>query len=120
MATNPFISICDKISNTRAALLKWSKDRFGKLKDDIALIRSQLTVFYDTPFSATPTEDCVALEMKLNELLHLEQCFWRQRAKVFWLTNGDLNTNFFSPTGKQPKKEEFHKVLEQYEWHVVH
>ena len=31
----------------------------------------------------------------LAKLLKDEELYWKQRAKAFWLENGDLNTNFF-------------------------
>ena len=32
---------------------------------------------------------------RLAKLLEDEELYWKQRAKAFWLENGDLNTNFF-------------------------
>ncbi|KAK9929750.1 hypothetical protein M0R45_026836 [Rubus argutus] len=45
------------------------------------------------------------LETKLNRLLHQEETFWRQRAKVFWLSDGDLNAKFFHRTASNRKKK---------------
>ena len=33
--------------------------------------------------------------MCLAKLLEDEELYWKQRAKAFWLENGDLNTKFF-------------------------
>ena len=33
--------------------------------------------------------------MCLTKLLEDEELYWKQRAKNFWLENGDLNTKFF-------------------------
>jgi hypothetical protein len=30
-----------------------------------------------------------------DELLHREEMMWRQRARVLWLNEGDINTKFF-------------------------
>lgn len=49
--------------------------------------------------------DRLALETKLNLLLHQEQAFWKQRAKVFWLTDGDLNTKFFHISASNRKNK---------------
>ena len=32
---------------------------------------------------------------QLSNLLTQEEIFWRQRAKMYWLRDGDSNTNFF-------------------------
>lgn len=65
------------------------------MRKEIESIRGKLAYFFDTSFSVAPSEDRLCLESKLNELLHQEQIFWKQRAKIFWLTDGDMNTKFF-------------------------
>jgi hypothetical protein len=92
---DPLSNIRSKINGTRTALLEWSKTHFGRLKAEIDTTRAQLAHFFDTSFSAIPTDGRLFLESKLNDLLHQENAFWKQRAKVFWITDGDLNTNFF-------------------------
>ena len=51
---DPFSSICRKISHTREVLLKWSRHKFGQLKDDIAKLCALLAFFYDSSTLATP------------------------------------------------------------------
>lgn len=34
-------------------------------------------------------------QKKLHDLLIHEESYWKQRAKAFWLSEGDLNTKFF-------------------------
>ncbi|PRQ56718.1 putative RNA-directed DNA polymerase [Rosa chinensis] len=95
----------NRMQSTRAALESWSEKSFGCIRKEIAKIRNQLSVFYDSSLSAPLEEDRVALQLKLNDLLHQEQVFWRQRAKVFWLKDGDLNTKFFHQRVKNRKKK---------------
>ncbi|KAM5560293.1 hypothetical protein ABKV19_021457 [Rosa sericea] len=45
------------------------------------------------------------LETRLNELLRREESFWRQRAKIFWLSDGDLNTKFFHQRASNRRKK---------------
>lgn len=40
----------------------------------------------------------------LNELMAQEETYWRQRAKVFWLEEGDTNSHFFHASASLRKK----------------
>ncbi|XP_074352714.1 uncharacterized protein LOC141691861 [Apium graveolens] len=41
---------------------------------------------------------------RLNELLLHEELYWKQMAKVFWLTEGDANTKFFHASASTRRK----------------
>lgn len=41
---------------------------------------------------------------KLNDLLYHEETYWKQRAKLFWLEEGDTNTKFFHASATSRKK----------------
>lgn len=101
----PVSMIRNKITNTRFALMEWSTSRFGNLKEEIEKTRAQLAFFFDNSYSAPPNDDRLALEDKLNSLLHQEHAFWLQRAKVFWLMDGDLNTKFFHRCATNRKRK---------------
>ncbi|XP_061999476.1 uncharacterized protein LOC133716838 [Rosa rugosa] len=102
---NPFLVVCGKIKETRRALQEWSDAKFGSLREDISILRDKLSVFYEPTFSTPPDEVRVQLEKELDELLKKEQDFWRQRAKVFWLQEGDLNTRFFHQRASNRRKK---------------
>ncbi|XP_024199901.1 uncharacterized protein LOC112203116 [Rosa chinensis] len=91
----PLRAVCNKIHNTREALIEWSASKFGSLKKEIEVARAQLAVGFDSSVSEQIKEMRSLLENKLSELLQREQLFWKQRAKVFWLSDGDMKTKFF-------------------------
>lgn len=43
-------------------------------------------------------------KQKLNELLIHEELYWQQRAKAFWLEEGDPNSKFFYTYETKRKK----------------
>lgn len=83
------------------------------------MTRTQLAAFFDRSYSAPLHHDRVALESKLSSLLQQENAFWRQRAKVFWLKDGDLNTKFFHQSATNRKRKNHLKGLfdEDGVWH---
>ncbi|XP_061998863.1 uncharacterized protein LOC133716149 [Rosa rugosa] len=101
----PFSTVCKKINATRRALEDWSEEHFGSLKKEIENTRAKLAVLYDNSCSAPLDVSRVELESKLHALLQKEQAFWKQRAKIFWLSNGDLNTKFFHQRAKNRYKK---------------
>lgn len=109
--SDAFTNIWLKISNTRKLLMDWSKSCFGNIKEEIELVRSKLAFFYNNFFSPPPLESRLDLEIKLNQLLQHEHAFWKQRAKVFWLTEGDLNTKFFHQSAKNRRNRNTIKGL---------
>jgi hypothetical protein len=42
--------------------------------------------------------------MRLSSLLTQDDLFWRQRAKIFWYKDGDLNTKFFHAAATTRRK----------------
>ncbi|KAL8125618.1 hypothetical protein AgCh_013045 [Apium graveolens] len=51
---------------------------------------------------------------KLNDLLFYEEQYWRQRAKSFWLTEGDTELKFFhSATTKRKKKNHINHLINE-------
>lgn len=45
--------------------------------------------------SATATEQLIEEQKKLGILLNQQEIYWKQRAKQFWLREGDTNTRYF-------------------------
>ncbi|XP_024164085.1 uncharacterized protein LOC112171081 [Rosa chinensis] len=108
---DPFTRVSNKISNTRHALVEWSKAKFGSLKREIEEVRAKLAVFFDQSLAALPGEDRLRLELKLQELLQKEQIFWKQRSRILWLSEGDMNTRYFHQCALNRKKKNLIKRL---------
>lgn len=57
---------------------------------------------------------------KLNELLYQEEAYWKQRAKMFWLAEGDENTKFFhSNASARKKSSHISHLIDDKVWQVL-
>lgn len=53
------------------------------------------------------------LKKSLNEVYHKEKLYWKQRAKVTWLKEGDGNTFYFCKmTSELKQKNHIYKLLD--------
>lgn len=73
-------------------------------------------------------EDCTTEEItrkyfeesnKLNELLLQEELYWKQRAKTFWIAEGDSNSKFFHAFATTRKKLNHVVVLKNNDGEAV-
>nr|KYP48093.1 Transposon TX1 uncharacterized [Cajanus cajan] len=56
---------------------------------------------------ATSNATFLEIQDKLNTLILHEEAFWKQRAKVHWLKEGDSNSKFFHATASTRRKHNY-------------
>ena len=92
--------IVSKLEGCAEDLKHWSKTHCNKLKIDIEECRRDLIRFRGS-------SDMVfyeGLQRRMTHLLVQEDLYWRQRAKIHWYKDGDLNTKFFHSSATARKK----------------
>jgi hypothetical protein len=97
------LDIVNKLDHCAQDMLKWSKQNFHSLRREIDWHHRQLERLRDHVDSSN-VQQFNNLKKKLSSLLTQDDIFWRQRAKVFWYKEGDLNTKFFHAAATARKK----------------
>lgn len=105
-------TIIDKLNCLSTDLVRWSRKHpkinrqsIEELKKTIDWMRSNTD-----QQSISKVED---LKLKLNKMMQQSDIYWKQRAKQFWLKDGDLNTKFFhSMATKRKACNRIHKLMD--------
>ncbi|POO04030.1 Endonuclease/exonuclease/phosphatase [Trema orientale] len=108
--------VLKNISACSESLTKWSQNKFGCLKTEV--YKAQKRVQKLNKEDDTSTEHYSILlqqETILDELLHREEIYWKQRSRVSWIQSGDANTKFFhSKANKRRKANKIKKIQDKY------
>ncbi|XP_055960978.1 uncharacterized protein LOC130015240 [Mercurialis annua] len=96
--------VVQKIKNTSVSLAVWSKGLLPNFSKEIALKKKQID-----RFQLRRDEEGIRLfnrySKELHELLEKEETYLKQRAKHFWLKDGDSNTKYFHRVASNRKKK---------------
>lgn len=89
---NPDIVHC--ISSCMEELEKWNKNHSRKTKDELEVYKAIMENYRGNHDHGSVKQFCDA-QVEYNKMLIYEDTYWKQRAKMHWLHEGDLNTKFF-------------------------
>ncbi|XP_020695903.2 uncharacterized protein LOC110109264 [Dendrobium catenatum] len=123
-AGNEALKLRKKCQRTLKALFFWSRDKIkmlNQLKEDLDREIKFLQDLECSPAGLTEVQ-AEALRYKvqlLNSTLARIMSWWKQRAKVKWLEEGDENTRFFHSMASARKRSNFIDVLKQPDGSIV-
>lgn len=92
-----------KLLSVSSFMAKWGRNFFHKFRDKVKLLKENIALLVNR------TDDIGIKQYfeeknKLDELLYHEELYWKQRAKSFWLTEGDTNSKYFHAAATKRKK----------------
>ncbi|XP_060200399.1 uncharacterized protein LOC132628652 [Lycium barbarum] len=94
-AANPFSEFQAKMKKVKLALAKCSKDTYGNIFQQISTIEDIIKV-KELQFELNPSmlnrTDLHKAQAELNNYLHLEEEYWKQKSGMRWFKDGDRNT----------------------------
>ncbi|XP_058761438.1 uncharacterized protein LOC131634832 [Vicia villosa] len=95
--------IIDKLESYGENMLQWSKENSNKIRNEIESIYRKI-VRVRHHVGGDNINYFTTLKRRMNTLLVKDNILWKQRAKVHWYKDGDLNTRFFHISTSTSKK----------------
>lgn len=87
-----------KLIRCRRSLTRWSKENFGNNAKELIEMKEKLRKCVRSKMSQAEVEEEMRIKSQIRDLWKREEMYWRQRSRVKWLVEGDLNTTFFHLT----------------------
>lgn len=105
---SPFKVVHEKMKNVKKRLMVWSKATFINFFQKVSTMEDVNKV-KELQLELDPSEENRAalrkVEAELRKFQRYEEEYWKQKANMHWLVDGDRNTKFFHNhvTGKKKK-----------------
>lgn len=115
----PSINILPKLISVSSFMARWGRNFFHKFRDKVKKQKEIVASFSDRT-DMPGVEQYFIEKEKLNVLLLHEETYWKQRAKNYWLAEGDANTKFFHATASARKRTNHIAFPENDEGEQIH
>ncbi|XP_074352235.1 uncharacterized protein LOC141691391 [Apium graveolens] len=114
----PPMHLLPKLIEVSKYMAKWGREFFHKFRKEV--IRQKEII---DSLKNREDDDGVQIYFyekdKLGDLLSHEEAYWKQRAKSFWLKDGDTNSKYFHVTTSSRKKLKFLACLKNEKGSLV-
>jgi hypothetical protein len=92
------------LQNMQTELASWGNSELGNFKKKLALLRKDLERARRCSVGRGPSKEEMEIMGRLGRVLHQEEIWVKQRARVQWLRAGDRNTAYFHAQVAQRKR----------------
>lgn len=116
---NPMVVLHQKLKLLKPVLKDFNKEHYSNISDRVLTLREKLDQIQRNILvskSVTDLEIERSLKLEILEMCRAEEAFYRQKSRVLWLQEGDLNTKFFSWYVKEEAKETAHCQAARSKW----
>ncbi|XP_073025066.1 uncharacterized protein [Primulina eburnea] len=94
-ASDPTLSLGDRMEHCKVALLQWDKNKIRHTPRILKAQREKLNGLRTSDNWRSHEAQINELEEEIEDLASKEEMYWRQRSRISWLKDGDRNTKFF-------------------------
>ncbi|KAK0588895.1 hypothetical protein LWI29_006742 [Acer saccharum] len=98
--------VVNRLASCASQLQLWNRSNRKVLNGNIDRKKKELA-FLNVDQIAVEWRRIRMVEGELDDFLKVEEVFWKQRAKVSWMKEGDRNTRFFHAKASARKKRNF-------------
>lgn len=114
-------NIITKLNYCVEDISTWSRDVFPNYRQLINKQRSKIDEARNSMLDGSDPS-IEGMQKNLASLLLQEETYWRQRSKIFWLSDGDTNSKFFHASASARKKKNTIKKLKDAHgnWVMAH
>ncbi|XP_074352031.1 uncharacterized protein LOC141691191 [Apium graveolens] len=100
------LQLMPKLISMSSYMAKWGRNFFHKFRDKLCKQREIVNALAEKTDEES-IKNYFLEKDKLHELLLHEESYWKQRAKTFWLAEGDANSKFFHAYASARRKTNF-------------
>jgi hypothetical protein len=92
------------VNGVLGELADWSRNVLGDLEKRIGRLKKELEKWRRENIGKTQVRKEAVLRYKLSKLEEQKEIYWKQRAHVHWMKEGDRNTKYFHTVASERKK----------------